>query len=253
MKKIVALLAVICLLFTGGISYSQVLRLKEAASAASQYTVALPAEEAAVQIEPVDLDSLYAVYPPEKIVGTVDGRELKWSEYFYFFRSYILSVESAMQYYAQYGYPVSWDDVYDEASGLTWRDLPAESTQQDIREYSAISAFAAENGIVLSAEAEAEVESELLAAAKEALGETASLEDFEAYLAPYYLPLDVYRHMLRTDHLYRQILSEHYHTPYDADEELLEQARSAFSVDLSDVYDRTEITWNDDFVPPHIP
>ena len=254
MKRIVALLAVACLLFTGGISYSQVLRMKEEASAASQYAAAvLPAEEASVQIDTVDLDALYAVYPPEKIVGTVTGRELKWSEYFYFYRSYIFSMESAMLYYTQVGYPVSWDDVYDEASGLTWRDLPALSTEQDIREYSAISAFAAENGIALSAEAEAEVESDLLAAAKEALGENASLEEFESYLAPYYLPLDVYRQMLRTDHLYRQILSERYDTPYDADEELLEQARSAFSADLTEVYDRTLIMWSDDFVPPRIP
>ena len=110
-----------------------------------------------------------------------------------------------------------------------------------------------DNGISLSAEAEEKVESELLAAAKDALGEGASLEEFETYLAPYYLPLDVYRHMLRTDHLYRQILSERYHTPYDADEETLEQARSSFSADLSDVYDRTVITWSDDFVPPRIP
>ena len=253
MKKIVALLSVICFLFTGGISYSQVLRMKEEASAASQVTAVFPSEETAVQIEPVDLAPLYAAHPAEKVVGTVGGRELQWSEYFYFYRSYVLSVESAMLYYGQYGYPVSWDDVYDEASGLTWRDLPAVSTEQDIREYSAISAFAVDNGISLSAEAEEKVESELLAAAKDALGEGASLEEFETYLAPYYLPLDVYRHMLRTDHLYRQILSERYHTPYDADEETLEQARSSFSADLSDVYDRTVITWSDDFVPPRIP
>ena len=85
MKKIVALLSVICFLFTGGISYSQVLRMKEETSAASQITAVLPAEEAAVQIEPVDLASLYAAHPAEKVVGTVGGRELQWSEYFYFY------------------------------------------------------------------------------------------------------------------------------------------------------------------------
>ena len=171
MKKIVALLAVICLLFTGGISYSQVLRMKEEAAAASQPAAVLPVSDTAVSIEQVDLDALYALYPPEKVVGTVDGRELKWSEYFYILRSSILSVESAMLYYAQYGFPVSWDDIYEESSGLTWRDLPALSAEQEIREYSAIAAFAAENGIALSEEREAAVESELLDAAKEALGE----------------------------------------------------------------------------------
>ena len=55
MKKIVALLAVIAFLFTGGISCSQVLRMKEEASAASQVTAVFPSEETAVQIEPVDL------------------------------------------------------------------------------------------------------------------------------------------------------------------------------------------------------
>ena len=94
---------------------------------------------------------------------------------------------------------------------------------------------------------------ELLDAATEALGENASLDDFEAYLVPYYLPLDVYRHMLRTDRLYRQILSERYNAPDDTDEETMEQARSAFSADLSEVYDRTVITWSDDFVSPRIP
>ncbi len=253
MKKIVALLAVICLLFTGGISYSQVLRMKEEAAAASQPAAVLPVSDTAVSIEQVDLDALYALYPPEKVVGTADGRELKWSEYFYILRSSILSVESAMLYYAQYGFPVSWDDVYEESSGLTWRDLPALSAEQEIREYSAIAAFAAENGIALSEEGEAAVESELLDATKEALGENATLEEFEAYLAPYCLPLDVYRLMLRTDHLYRNILSELYRTPDDADEELVEQANSAFSADLTEVYNRTVIAWSDDFVLPQLP
>ena len=65
MKKIVALLAVICLLFTGGISYSQVLRMKEEAAAASQPAAVLPVSDTAVSIEQVDLDALYALYPSQ--------------------------------------------------------------------------------------------------------------------------------------------------------------------------------------------
>ena len=59
--------------------------------------------------------------------------------------------------------------------------------------------------------------------------------------------------MLRTDHLYRNILSELYRTPDDADQELVEQANSAFSADLTEVYNRTVIAWSDDFVLPQLP
>ena len=253
MKKIVALLAVLCLLFTGGISCSQVLQMKAENTAASQQAAALVTETPAVQIDTVDLAALYAKYPPEATVASVNGRDVTWSEYFYFYGSYILDVESAMQYYAQYGYPVSWDDVFDESSGKTWSDLPSDSTVQDIREYTAIATFAEENGIVLSADAEAEIEASLLEAAKDALGEDAGLEAFEAFLSQYYLPLDVYRQMLRTGSLYNQILREHYQLPEDADDEAVEQARQSFSSDLTPVYENTAFTYSDGFVLPSLP
>ena len=253
MKKIVALLAVACLLFTGCISYFQVLRIKEESNAAYQQVISSVPEATALQLDPVDLATLYATHSPDTVIGTVGNREITWSEFFYFYGSYILDVESAMQYYAQYGYAISWDDVFDETSGTTWRDLPAENAVQDIREYTAISTFSAEKGITLSEEAEAAVEASLLDAAGEALGEEATLADFESFLAQYYLPMDVYRQMLHTNSLYNQILTEQYHISEDTDAEALEQARTAFSADLLPVYDNTVFTWAESFTLPSIP
>ena len=253
MKKIVALLALACLLFTGCISYFQVLRIKEESNAASQQVLSSVSETSALQLDFVDLAALYAAHSPDTVVGTVGDREITWSEFFYFYGSYILDVESAMQYYAQYGYAISWDDVFDETSGTAWRELPAESAVQDIREYTAISSFSAEKGITLSDEAEAAVEASLLDAARDALGETATLADFESFLAQYYLPVDVYRQMLRTNSLYNQILTEQYHVTEESDTETLEQARTAFSADLLPVYDNTVFTWAEGFTLPSIP
>lgn len=203
MKRITALAAVICFLFTGALSVFQVKTLAaETAKQQSSYTVEAPAPVG------IDYEALYRSHPAEELVATVNGEPVLWDEYFYFYCGYVAEVESIMEYYGQHGVPISWEDDYQD--GLTWAEVPAETAEQSILEYRGIHLFAEENGITLPADAEEQIEREIKASAESLLGEGATEEAFAAYLAKGYLSMPVYRRMLTTNLLYQQLLSELY-------------------------------------------
>lgn len=201
MKKIMALAALLCFLFTGVLSVFQVKSLHaEAVQDQQIYAVEAPAAAS------VDYEALYRSHPAEEVIGTVNGDPVLWEEYFYFYCGYAAEVESVMNYYNQYGYALSWEDPYGE--GMTWADVPAESAEQSILQVRGIELYAAENGISLPADAEEQMDQLIEATAESALGEGATVEAFEEYLAKGYLSMPVYRRMLSTNLLYEQLLPE---------------------------------------------
>ena len=209
MKNFISIALLICLLFTGAISYRQVLELKrekELASVSAEETVA--DEIQSVEVPQVDMKALYAARNASETVGTVDGRELTWQDYFYFYSGSIREVENLMSYFGAYGYALSWDDEYEE--GITFAEIPEENAVQAIRQYAAIEAFAQEQGLALSAEEEDALRAQVLSDAEHYCGEGATEEQLEAYLAEVYLPLPVYRQMLHTNAVYQKLLNELY-------------------------------------------
>ena len=203
MKRITALAAVICFLFTGALSVFQVKTL--AADSAKQ-------QESYIEVVPaaagIDYEALYRSHPAEELVASVNGEPVLWDEYFYFYCGYAAEVESIMDYYGQNGVPISWEDTYQD--GMTWADVPAESAEQSICEYRGIHLFAEENGISLPADAEEQIDRQIIESAESVLGEGATEEAFAAYLAKGYLSMPVYRRMLSTNLLYQQLLTELY-------------------------------------------
>ena len=203
MKKIMALAALVCFLFTGALSVFQVKTL--AAESAKQEAAII---EDAPAVTGTDYEALYRSHPAEEVVATVNGEPVLWDEYFYFYCGYVAEVESIMDYYGQQGVPLSWEGEYKD--GMTWADVPAESAEQSILEYRGIHLFAEENGIALPADAEEQIDRQIKESAESVFGEGATEEEFAAYLAKGYLSMPVYRNMLSTNLLYQQLLAELY-------------------------------------------
>ena len=211
MKKWIAALLVICALFTGGISVSQVKEMKAAASAEkARAAAAEQAEAAAETTASVDYLALYQSHDPDEIVGTCDGRDISWQEYFYYYYGYASDIESYMSTMAMYGMPLSWEDVYDEESGMTYAQLPAAAAPEELRQYETIDGYASGKNIALSEENAALVAEQIDSVRTGYLGEDATEEDLEALLMESYLPLSLYKRLLSSNYLYQQVFTEEY-------------------------------------------
>ena len=206
MKKIISLTALICLLFTGLISYYQVLEIRDRNEQAQMQEE--PATVQPVDVPRVDMAALYASRSPEEVVGMVNGREVPWSDYFYFYSGFVSEMENLFLYFGAYGYALSWDDEYEE--GLTFAEVPEENTAQAIRQYETIEVFAREKGIELREEEEEALKAQALSDAEKTCGEGATEEQLEEYLAAAYLPLPLYRQMLHTNAVYTALLDRLY-------------------------------------------
>ncbi len=208
MKKVFGVVLLICFLFTGTISYYQVLDIR---AEKDREQAAEAAAEIAAEIPLVDMDALFRTHGPEEVIAHINGREVKWEEYFYYYSEAISEIENIFAYLASAGYETSWSDVYQD--NMTFAEIPALSAEQSIRQYEAIESFALENGITLSEEAEKEIDRQILTAAEQYCGEDATEEDFAQYLSVIYLPLSVYRQMMHTNAVYQQTFSELYGEP----------------------------------------
>lgn len=207
MKKFMSALLVVCLLFTGGISIFQ-LKSRPAQNMVITADAANP-EEAAVA-ERVNLAAIYASHDPSEIIGTCDGRDVTWGEYFYYYNGYVADIENYMSTMKMYGLELSWSDLYDEDTGITYAQLPSQLVPEEIRQYGAIEGYAAKAGIALTEENTERVQEQLNSIKANYVGEDATDEMLEAFLMESYLPLNLYRRLLSSNYLYQQTFTEKY-------------------------------------------
>ena len=246
MKKIISITTLICLLFTGFISYFQVNEIKNR----NEQAHVQEQEEAAAEITPVDVPqvdmaALYASRGPEEIVGTVNGRDVTWSEYFYFYSGFVEEIENLFLYFGAYGYALSWDDEYEE--GVKFAAVPEQNASQAIRQYEAMEIFAQEKSVTLSEEEEEALKAQVLSDAEKYCGEGATEEQLEEYLAPAYLPLPLYKQMLHTNAVYTALLERLYGgASEDGDNE------AALSAALQERFEGVTFEPNESFVMPSI-
>ncbi|MBO6040800.1 MAG: hypothetical protein J6P58_06275, partial [Oscillospiraceae bacterium] len=221
MKKLIALLIVICLLGAGLFAYSgsrsrSVLADGEpapAAPAADQTPAAeAPAadgETEEVTVRMLDYDALYALHEPGDVVAEIDGKDETWANYFYALYSQCGQIENYFNMMAMYyGYAMDWLDPVDD-EGTTYADAALENAELGLVQTDAIEGFAEKNGITLNEEDEAAIEEqrqEHIAS----MGEGATAEDFDAQLENLYLTRDYYERILRQNRLYQKMLSELY-------------------------------------------
>lgn len=250
MKKIIAAVLLICLLFTGCLSVYQV---KAMAARAAEEEAANAYVPPAPTIRTVDFDALYRSHDPEEIVCTVNDEPVSWEEYFYFYSSYALQIENTMAAYSQVGLTMSWEDPFEEETGRTWSDVPPEYARRDVMEYRNILLYAKDNNLEMTPELNEELSNQIMEAAESALGENATEEDFAAYLKQGYLPFDLYKRMLTASLMYRNLFSNLYGDPAELEQSgNLESSQADLSARLEKNLEKISLIFSENFREPKI-
>lgn len=216
MKKLIAVLLVICLVFVGAVGCTA---SDEAQVPSAEPTVTPSAEpendpsiepEVMPTVEPIELkqldfDALYAAHEPDEVVLTVDGRDITWSEYFYWLYTQASQVQSYFNAMAEYyGVASSWEDAVSEDSDESYAQYVLESAEDMMRQFATIRHFADENGVKLTEQNQADIAEQLKSDIATSCGENATEEDFEEYLKSIYLPRELYDDMNVVSYLYNQ-------------------------------------------------
>ena len=231
MKKFILILLAVCLLLGCVIGYAVSKdgpELPDGQTApADRETVAAPAEneepaqtEAPVQSEQtgptdagseetiaaplvLDFEAIRALHAPDEIVGSVDGRDVTWDEYFYWLHDAGFQAEQYIQSLAMYGQSLNWTDKLSAESEQTLAEYVLELTHDCVRQLNTIEAVAEENGVTLTAENEAQLAEQLQQTIAGACGEGASEEDFNALLEQEQISRAMYDRISRANFLYQ--------------------------------------------------
>lgn len=210
MKKLLIVLMVLCLVVTAGIGLDFAAGGKLPAPAAT--AEAAPSSAPAATPAPatgLDYDALYALHEPDEVVMTVGGKAVPWSEYFYYLSRQSQSVESYFNMMAAYGMAADWDDPVDGGEE-TYQQLTLESAEATAQSLTAMGSYAEKQGVTLSEEDRAAIETKAESDYAAIGGEGATREDFEAYLESIYLPAELYDRMNELSVLYQNGFAQLY-------------------------------------------
>ena len=216
MKKLIALIIVVCLAFSFAVGCGSVESTDEAEPAEAAET---PAQEtAAVETSVLDYDALRALHADEEIVASVNGRDVTWGEYYGWLYMNAKQIENYFTQMAMYyGMSTNWSDSVDD-SGTTFAQYAVQSTESTIRQFAAIDAFTEKNGIkldetVLAARYEEQKKSDIASIC----GEDGTDEDFVQKLSDMNLTMDAYELMTLSNIKYQ----ENFKALYGEDSELV--------------------------------
>ena len=209
MKRLVVILAVVCILFAGVVGYMTYIDQpeKEAEPTAEPETTGTPeAEESAAPITvlTLDYDALYASHEPDEVVAQINGKDVRWDEYFYWIAATAGQVENYISTMANYGLAVNWDDPWSTESEQSFVEYVVWSSEENLKMLATVEDFAAENDVQLSEEILAQIDEEIQSTIASVCGEDADEEDFEEYLKSLYMTRAIYERMTRTNYLYQE-------------------------------------------------
>lgn len=166
-----------------------------------------------------DYEALYALHAPDEIVATVDGKDVTWGEYFYLYFSQAKQIESYFSTMAAYyGAAPDWDSQVEEDSDENFADAVPKSVESTLKQIHAIEGLAAKLNVELTDEQLEAIRTQEETDIVGAVGEGATVEDFNAYIETIFLPRALYDRMNRVNYLYRQGFVE----AYGANGELVE-------------------------------
>ncbi|MGM9615465.1 MAG: peptidylprolyl isomerase [Oscillospiraceae bacterium] len=188
MKKYIALALCLCLVLAlcAGCGGSEIVAYEENEPEAEELSA--DTEEAVETEAPAGIDlggSGFNTHPAETVVGTVNGREVTWMEYFYWLNYY---TDYVQQFAAQYGVVLDGWAANDLSSTETNAQVVIANAQRDTIQDQAIQAEMALRGVTLSEEDEATLQSVIEQNADSVTGDgdgTATEEEiaaFEVYL-----------------------------------------------------------------------
>ncbi|MGI5977730.1 MAG: peptidylprolyl isomerase [Candidatus Limivicinus sp.] len=221
MKKFLVIVLIICIIFTGVVSYLNY-GMKESVIAANENAPAQSEEGTETEIpeeaKTLDYEKIYGLHEPDSVVMTVDGKDVKWSEYFYWLFLQSNQMENYFRQLAAYtGAQINWGDTAVEESGENFGDVVVNDAEKMLCQLYAIEKYAADNKIELKKEDEESIADDLKEALKVSCGEDATEEDFNKYLSEIYMERELYDRLNRAMYLNTRA----YNTKYGRDAELV--------------------------------
>lgn len=217
MKKLIALIIVVCLAFSFAAGCGSVDSTDEGSPAEATET---PAQEtaAAVETPALDYDALRALHADDEVVATVNGREITWGEYYGWLYMNARQIENYFTQMAMYyGMSANWSDSMDD-SGTTFAQYAVQSAENTLKQFAAIDAFTDKNGIKLDDAALAERLAEQKKSDTASIcGEDGTEEDLVEKLSEMNLSMDAYKLMTLSNIKYQ----ENFKAIYGEDSELV--------------------------------
>lgn len=202
MKKLIILLVILCLVgvaiaaCTGGETpAAPVAEPETPVETATSAPDAEPAEDAepadAEEPQGLDLEAIYALHDPDEIVMTIDGEEIPWQDYFYFYQSHAAQLEQQFQMYQAYGYALGWNSPADE-EGHTYAELMGTQTEETLRQILGVEALAKELNVQLTEEEQAEMQQNHRDLITARFGEEGTEEQLYEFLASLHVTPELY-------------------------------------------------------------
>ncbi|MBQ6465844.1 MAG: peptidylprolyl isomerase [Oscillospiraceae bacterium] len=208
MKKLLIAILVVLLAFAGVTGYYTLKNRPEPAETGEELAVdegeAELEEGYGITLRSLDLDALYALHEPGEIVASVNGRDVTWDEYFYWFSNGAVSVENYMMQMAFYGQDVNWEDPWGDDPSQSFFDYVFFSTEEQIKPFAVIEDLAAEYGAALDEAAEADLAAKLAQYRVDSVGEEATDEEYAEYLRGMeHMSLETLETLMRDSALYQ--------------------------------------------------
>lgn len=194
MKKLVAIVLAVCLLFAGAVGFLGGKNHVHEESSAAEYSVP--------EISTLDYDAIYALHDPSEVVLRIDGKDVTWGEYFYWIFVNGRQVEDQMSMMAMYGLPMSWTDPIDE-SGMSYLSYVSDGVVDTMAVRQSILGFTEQAGYVMDDEAQAQLAEQKKQDMTSLCGEGATEADFEQALAEIYMTPEMYDEMMKVAVLYQ--------------------------------------------------
>ena len=217
MKKFFALLLVLCLAFAGVITYISYVPMPiadevelESVPAYEGETVAeeeVPAAEEAVNssYRGLNYEAILALHNDEEIIGSVNGRDVTWREYFYWFFMQANQIDNMA---ITYGIDPDWSEMATEDMNLS--QMVLENAAYMVRQLDAIELYSKENGVELTEEDIETVAQQIESEKTQILGEGATDEEFNAKLEELHMSREMYEKVLNTNALIERGFAELY-------------------------------------------
>lgn len=215
MKKLIAILLVLCLAAGGAVGYAEYRQAASAVAPAAENAaqpqenaeaedLPVDAEPAEIQVPDLDYERLLAEHDRAEVIATIGDREQTWGQYYdalcYQARQVRDYFEAMANYY---GMAQGWNDVV-EGDEKTYADLTAEAAGDTLRQFAAIEGFAEANGVELTEQNRADMARQIQDDMAAVCGEGATEEDFAAYLADIGMSREMYDRINTINFLYQE-------------------------------------------------
>lgn len=142
-----------------------------------------------------DWDAAYAAYSPDTVVMTVNGQDVTWSEYFYWYNTLYVSRANGN----------ALDTELDDSDGMTLGEFLKLNTEGYCIQYHVIDMQAEANSAVLTDEDQAVLDEQLKSDIEEYGGEEGTEEALYEYLAGLYITPELYNYINRMTVLYPRL------------------------------------------------